>query len=61
MDLTKVKAYMAIKEELQMLKRRSTPLKQLLILQPKMPFESYINFTKETWACEHPKVTMVFI
>ncbi len=44
-----------------MFKRRSTPLKPLLILLPKMPFESHISITKETWACEHLKVTMVFI
>jgi hypothetical protein len=40
---------------------RSTPLKPLLILLPEVPFESCISTTKQTWAGEHPKETMVFI
>jgi hypothetical protein len=44
-----------------MLEGRSTPLKPLLILLPEVPFESHISTTKQTWAGEHPKVTMVFI
>jgi hypothetical protein len=46
---------------LQMIEGRSTPLKPLLILLPEVPFESCISTTKQTWAGEHPKVTMVFI
>jgi hypothetical protein len=44
-----------------MLEGRSTPLKPLLILLPEVAFESCISTTKQTWAGEHPKVTMVFI
>jgi len=61
MESPKVKTYKVVKKKLQMLKGRSTPLKPLLILLLEMPFESHFNTTKETWASEHPKVTMVFI
>jgi hypothetical protein len=56
MESTKVKAYRVVKEE----HYKCSKGEALLILLPKMPFESHISSTKETWACEH-QVTMVFI